>query len=381
MNTSIVTKQTIKLDDIHYDKENNFVYGKGCLKQPVVCLRPAHLSGKPQIYTEEKFNKIISHNYGHGGSGYSLLFGSVGKCIKEFLSFNNIRNKINYNGEITVIGLGCIGLVTALKLYFKGFKNIKLVGENFINTPSFFAGGLIEINLDYDNNNLEDLNEMLKITFQEYQKISTNKHEFINNCGIKEIDYYDDVHQENIGLDYLCKLGIIPEIKKVLLKFGENNPYVREFYHFRTFNIISDTFMNNLMRICKNLRIPIEYKKISSFSEIESSVIFNCSGLGSRELNNDRNVYPICGHGIILNDNSFSEIDYIMSVSNIPELKNYNYDGKLYFMPKISGFIGGTFVSNYDGKDNKFNNQEIASLLARAKFIFQGVKAAPRAKF
>lgn len=30
-------------------------------------------------------------------------------------------------------------------------------------------------------------------------------------------------------------------------------------------------------------------------------------------------------------------------------------NGALYFMPKSTGFIGGTYIPNYEGNDHEFN--------------------------
>jgi hypothetical protein len=156
-------KKTINFQNVHYDKEGNAMFGHGILKEPVICLRPSHKSGLPQIYAELKNNKIISHNYGHSGIGWTILFGTVERAIENFQKLR-IDNKISYEQEITVVGLGCVGLVTALTLYFRGFKNIKLVGEKFLNTPSFHAGGLIEFSLSTEVNkeNFEELNNFFK---------------------------------------------------------------------------------------------------------------------------------------------------------------------------------------------------------------------------
>ena len=59
----------VKLDDIYYDEKGFVMPNIGSLKEQIVCLRPAHKSGIPQIYCERKGGKIISHNYCHSGNG------------------------------------------------------------------------------------------------------------------------------------------------------------------------------------------------------------------------------------------------------------------------------------------------------------------------
>jgi D-amino-acid oxidase len=373
-----IVKNTINLQDVHYDKNGEIIFGKGCLKEPVVCVRPGHKTGQTQIYAEEKFGKIISHNYGHAGVGYSILFGSVEKAIENFQKIR-LENGVKYEDEITIIGLGCVGLVTALTLYFRGFKNIKLVGEKFLGTPSFGAGGLIDFSLStiYKPEQINIMNELFKFTFQEYQEIAKGKHKFIK-YGVREVDYLTDFFQDNAGLNYLSNIGMIPKMKKVKVKFGEKNPTVRELYHFKTYHVVTHTFMTSLLYTIEKLKIPIDYRKLSSFNDIKSGVIFNCSGLGSRELNNDLNMYPICGHGFTLQDEKLGNMDYIMRITEVPELKGSLINGSIYFMPKTSGFVGGTYIKNYDGSDENMNKEYIKQIFARSKLIFEGKNPIPK---
>lgn len=374
-------RKTLNLENIQYDKEGYPIFGKGILKEPVICVRPGHKTSLVQIQAEEKDGKLISHNYGHSGVGWSILFGTVEKAIENFEKLNQKHN-LNSNEEITIIGLGVIGLVTALTLFYRGYKNIKLIGEKFLNTASFNAGGLIEFSLStiYQPEKLEYMNKLFKTTFEEYRKIETGKHEFINS-GVKEVDYYTDYYQENAGLHYLAELGLIPKFQRVILQLGEKEETNRELFHFRTYHVSTYVIMNNLLDTCKKLSIPIEYKKLKSINEVSTRIVFNCTGMGSKELNNDDNMYPICGHGFVLNEESISNHDYIIRLTNVPELEGRPEDGPIHFMPKTSGFVGGTYLKNYDGSDEKYNKELIKNLMIRARLIFQGVKPHAKPKF
>jgi hypothetical protein len=287
--------------------------------------------------------------------------------------------KENKRQEIVVIGIGCIGLYTALKLYSLGYTNVKIVAEKFYETPSFNAGGLFEFSLSTtisDVKDLDYLNKMFLESFLEYKKIFENRHEFISK-GVRYVDYLSDTYKENNGLSYLANRGLIPIIEKGFLQF-EKNKSKTPVFKAKTFHIITKDFMENMLEKAKEFNIPIEYKKINSFDEIESKIIFNCSGLGSRELNNDKDCYPTAGHVIDLNNENYKDYDYILRLEKVFELENNPINGPLYFMPKNSGFIGGTYLSNYDGKDEDFNKNEFLKLLKRAQFFFNGIKANPK---
>ena len=70
-----------------------------------VCLRPFRAEG-PRLDTEQVAGKLVVHNYGHGGSGWSLSWGSSAIAVKKALS--------NGDREIAVIGCGALGLTSAL---------------------------------------------------------------------------------------------------------------------------------------------------------------------------------------------------------------------------------------------------------------------------
>jgi len=78
-----------------------------------VCTRPFRLQG-PRIESERIGRKQVVHNYGHGGSGWSLSWGT-GKIAVEMAQAHGRR-------ELAVIGCGAIGLTTALVAQQAGLK-------------------------------------------------------------------------------------------------------------------------------------------------------------------------------------------------------------------------------------------------------------------
>lgn len=70
-----------------------------------VCLRPFRAAG-PRLDTETVGDKLVVHNYGHGGSGWSLSWGSGLVAVKKALSAGA--------RDIAVIGCGALGLTAAV---------------------------------------------------------------------------------------------------------------------------------------------------------------------------------------------------------------------------------------------------------------------------
>ena len=362
----------INLDDIHYEINGN-IKESGSILKKLTCLRPAHKSGIPKIYAEFKENKLISHNYGHSGTGYCYLFSTVETAIENFQKLR-LENGISRTDKITVIGLGCIGLVTALTLFTRGYKNIEIIGENFESTPSQLAGGLFEISLtaNYSKEQKEIMNEHFKHTYFEYKNIIEGQHPFIK-YGVVEIDFYSDFYEENVGLSYLANLGLVQKPEKVILKIKKTDNRFN-MTHFRTYHIITTLFMANLMKVVEIWKIPLVRKKIQNFNEINSNIIFNCTGLGAYELNDDKDVFPICGHAFVLKNQETSKSNYILRFAKIQGLENQSYNGSLYYMPKTSGFIGGSFVKGYFGDDDVTNQEYYDNLMKRINYVFKGIK-------
>ncbi|MFL6694451.1 MAG: FAD-dependent oxidoreductase [Ramlibacter sp.] len=69
-----------------------------------VCTRPFRPQG-PRIEAERRYGKTLVHNYGHGGSGWSLSWGSARAAVGLALT---TRVK-----HLAVIGCGAIGLTSA----------------------------------------------------------------------------------------------------------------------------------------------------------------------------------------------------------------------------------------------------------------------------
>ena len=69
-----------------------------------VCLRPFRAQG-PRLDTETIGDTLVVHNYGHGGSGWSLSWGSGTIALRKAMASSP--------AEIAVLGCGALGLTAA----------------------------------------------------------------------------------------------------------------------------------------------------------------------------------------------------------------------------------------------------------------------------
>jgi D-amino-acid oxidase len=80
-----------------------------------VCLRPFRAAG-PRMDVERVGDKLVVHNYGHGGSGWSLSWGAAQVATASALT------ALDGNRELAVIGCGAFGLTAAITAQRAGFK-------------------------------------------------------------------------------------------------------------------------------------------------------------------------------------------------------------------------------------------------------------------
>jgi glycine/D-amino acid oxidase-like deaminating enzyme len=78
-----------------------------------VCLRPFRAAG-PRLDVERIGEKTVVHNYGHGGSGWSLSWGSSAIATEKAMAAGE--------RDVAVIGCGALGLTSATLLLRAGAK-------------------------------------------------------------------------------------------------------------------------------------------------------------------------------------------------------------------------------------------------------------------
>src|ERR1700748_1344843 len=96
------------------------------------CIRPFRVNG-PNLDTEQIGDALIVHNYGHGGSGWSLSWGSANIAVQKAMSVSP--------KEIAVIGCGIVGLTSAIVAQRAGAQVTIYTREMYNRTRSVRANG------------------------------------------------------------------------------------------------------------------------------------------------------------------------------------------------------------------------------------------------
>ncbi|MEW5686239.1 MAG: FAD-dependent oxidoreductase [Pseudomonadota bacterium] len=98
-----------------------------------VCLRPFRAAG-PRMDAETVGDKLVVHNYGHGGSGWSLSWGSGVMAVKTAFA-DGVK-------DVAVIGCGALGLTAATIAQRAGARVTIYAKEQILETRSARATGV-----------------------------------------------------------------------------------------------------------------------------------------------------------------------------------------------------------------------------------------------
>ncbi|MGI8841891.1 MAG: FAD-dependent oxidoreductase [Caulobacteraceae bacterium] len=97
-----------------------------------VCLRPFRAAG-PRLDVERVGDTLVVHNYGHGGSGWSLSWGSSTMAVRKAMATSP--------REVAVLGCGALGLTSAILAQRAGARVTIYARERLPDTRSARATG------------------------------------------------------------------------------------------------------------------------------------------------------------------------------------------------------------------------------------------------
>jgi D-amino-acid oxidase len=299
-----------------------------------VGLRPFRASG-PRIESQILGNKTIVHNYGHGGSGWSLSWGT-GHLARNLVKQTNEK-------KIALIGAGCVGLATATLLQESGYEVTIYTKDISPNITSNLATGTwspASRVCDKTKSTPEfytKWEEATRFSFKRMQMMlgMDNIVDWVDEYNVsKEIKNNTD---GNGGAEVFHLEGLSPDWKELHKK---DHPFQAELVRKRSnmiFNIPSylNFHLNNF--IIRGGKLVI--KDIKSLEDIDSlteKVVVNCMGLGAKSIFNDEELTPVSGQLACLVPQT--EINYKLATKGA------------YFITRKDGiYLGGTgVVGSYD---------------------------------
>jgi glycine/D-amino acid oxidase-like deaminating enzyme len=268
-----------------------------------VCTRPFRAQG-PRLDVEPVGRKIVVHNYGHGGSGWSLSWGSSGIAVQKALA-TGAR-------EIAVIGCGALGLTSGLLLQRAGARVTLYAKDLPPNVRSSLASGLWtpDSRICLEDHATPAFKQlwagMARQSFQTYQTLLG-----LAGTPVEFIDSYfvtDDprgVRRHGVPTDTRPKFAelqheLIPDLIPRSEDFGPGTHPFGERYLHR-----GSTMMFNLSAYARLLmadflanggRIEIaEFRTPEDFGKLRERTLINATGYGARALFGDESVTPVRG--------------------------------------------------------------------------------------
>ncbi len=131
-----------------------------------VCTRPFRGEG-PRIEAERLGDKLLVHNYGHGGSGWSLSWGSAARVVPMALA-GGAR-------EMAVIGCGALGLTSAIALQRAGARvtiyarDLPSATRSARATGTWTPDARVALRDRVDESFAKDWESMARFSFEAYQ--------------------------------------------------------------------------------------------------------------------------------------------------------------------------------------------------------------------
>jgi glycine/D-amino acid oxidase-like deaminating enzyme len=311
----------------------------------VAGLRPYRRSGFV-VRREQLGDKALVHNYGHGGGGITLSWGSSKLATELGLQ--------GHSGPVAVLGSGVMGLSTARLAQEAGFPVTIYTAALPPDTTSNIAGGQFH---PFG-------------VFHEGEVTAEFKTQFA-----RALDYSWRRFQIMVGDDYGIRWlptfvqSDSPEAK-VIANFPPINRVLRPAEHpfpvdsvrrYDTMYVETGRYLRQMIRDVQVAGGRIEVRRFATPTDIAAlreALVFNCTGLGARDLFGDQELHPVRGQLVILEPQ--------------PEVR-YAYLGDGYMFPRADGILlGGTY--EVDQWDPTPQPADIDRILTVHKRFFEGFR-------
>jgi glycine/D-amino acid oxidase-like deaminating enzyme len=298
------------------------------------CLRPFRPGGFV-LRRDTLGAKPIVHSYGHGGGGVSLSWGvaSLGADL------------VGDVGERTaaVIGAGAVGLATARVLQDRGYRVAIYAAQQPLETTSSRAGAQWSPVSTFDPARRTQAYTDLwvrasTIAYRAFQDLLGQRY------GVRWLANYelgDDPTQSSIvRLRDLGLTGLYPDYK--VLGPGEHPFPTKYATRFETMLIAPPLYLAAVLDefLVRGGSLTIRsFASPNELAALSEAIVFNCTGLGARELFGDATLTPVKGQLSVLLPQP--EVTYVTLGPD-----------NLYMFPRADGIVlGGTHQAGVSSLD------------------------------
>ena len=266
-----------------------------------VCTRPFRAQG-PRLDAERIGTKLIVHNYGHGGSGWSLSWGSSSIAVQKALAGGE--------RDIAVIGCGALGLTSALLLQRAGARVTIYAKDLPPNVRSSLATGVwtpdsrICLQEHATPAFKQQWQQMARTSFQTYQNflgLAGTPVEFIDSYYVSD-DASSRRESELGGRPAFADLQreLIGDLIPQSVEFAPGSHSLGQRYLKRNsqlmFNLTAYTRLLMTEFGANGGKIEIaEFHSRDDFAKLREGTLINATGYGARALFGDQSITPVRG--------------------------------------------------------------------------------------
>ena len=280
-----------------------------------VCLRPFRTKG-PNLDTEQIGDALVVHNYGHGGSGWSLSWGSANMAVQKAMSQSPKR--------IAVIGCGVIGLTSAITAQRAGAAVTIYTRELLPRTRSVRANGSwtpdsrISLAAEAPPNFGEIWEQMARMswkTYRSYLGLPGNPVEFSDRYGLSDTPRgqpqppdpnvpplppptWTGLPTQNSDFGNYSE-RIRDLTPRAVLLPDEYNPFPVKYVtrssgmHFN-FASYGDLLMRQFFEAGGKITMR-DFHEPDELATLDEKVIINCPGIAARDWWKDKAMVPVRG--------------------------------------------------------------------------------------
>jgi glycine/D-amino acid oxidase-like deaminating enzyme len=287
----------------------------------VAGLRPYRPSGF-RVAREALGDKALIHNYGHGGSGITFSWGTARLATNLGLA--------GHSGPVAVIGAGVIGLTTARLVQEAGLPVTIYTAALPPDTTSWIAGGQIMPSSLFREGEVTpewyaQFDAALDYSLRRFALMIGDAY------GVRWLPTYIET-PEDIAPRYMARAAAGWR----RLARSEHPFPVDRIVRYQTMYVETGRYLQTLTSDVLRAGGKIQLRRFATPADLAAlpeTLLFNCTGLGARNLFGDMELFPVRGQLAILPPQ--------------PEVR-YAFTGRAgYMFPRADGIIlGGTFERN-----------------------------------